>query len=309
MSRANVSTLNGVFPTDDEAQRLIVGPDSVTWQFASDVRLYLAPLYALLLQVAYPTVAAGVRHYSDFERRPWQRLWATIDYLLVLNYGGRDAIAMGCRLRELHKGFRGRKPDGEPYYALERDAYAWVHATLIDSYVSGHRHFGRPMTPSQVERFYRESLGLGRLIGVREGDLPSDWSGFRAYFERTVADQLGPSDTVERVLRAVGDPAAPEVPFLPEPLWKVLRLPARRAVYLGGVGLLTPELRARLQIAWTRRDMAEFRALSAGSRALTPLLPKRLKLFGPTQLRWRAEAIARGPLGSHGALQGTSGSA
>ena len=284
------------FPSEAEAERLTVGPESLTWQFGSDVRLYLAPLYPLLLQVAHPTVAAGVRDYSDFDRRPWQRLAGTIDYLLVLNYGGPDAVAVGRRLRELHKRFRGTRADGNPYYALERQSYAWVHATLIEAYVAGHRHFGRPMTPQQVERFYRESLGLGRLVGVREGDLPPDWDGFQTYFERTIAEQLGPNETVDRVLKAVGDPAAPDLP-LPEFLWRVLRAPARRTVFLGGVGLLPPRLRARLGVAWTRRDQTEFRALSAASRALTPVLPKQLKVTGPTQLRWRRKAIARGPLG------------
>jgi uncharacterized protein (DUF2236 family) len=286
-----------VFPTEAEARSLVVGPDSLTWQFGSDVRLYLAPLYPLLLQVAHPTVAAGVRDYSDFDRRPWQRLWGTIDYLLMLQYGGADAVATGRRLRELHKRFKGVRADGEPYYALEREAYAWVHATLLEAYVSGHRHFGRPMTREQVERFYREYVGLGRLVGVREDDLPSEWNDFRTYFERMTAHQLVANETVARVLRAVRYPAAPEVPFLPESLWKALRVPAARAVYLGGVGLLSPQLRARLGIPWTSRDESQFQALGAASRALTPVLPKRLKLLGPTQLRFRKRAIAHGPLG------------
>jgi uncharacterized protein (DUF2236 family) len=287
-----------VFPTDAEARSLIVGPESLTWQFGSDVRLYLAPLYPLLLQVAHPTVAAGVRDYSDFDRRPWQRLWGTIDYLLVLHYGGADAVATGRRLRELHKRFTGVRADGEPYYALEREAYAWVHATLLEAYVSGHRHFGRPMTREQVERFYREYVGLGRLVGVREDDLPPDWTGFRAYFERMTEHELVANETVERVLRAVRNPAAPEVPFLPESLWRALRVPAGRAIYVGGAGLLSPGLRARLGIRWTSRDESQFRALGAASRALTPVLPKRLKLLGPTQLRFRQRAIAHSPLGS-----------
>jgi uncharacterized protein (DUF2236 family) len=291
----------GPFPSEAAARELTLGPDSITWQFGSDVRLYLAPLYPLLLQVAHPTVAAGVRDYSEFERRPWERLWHTLDYLILLHYGGPEAVAVGRRLRELHKRFRGTRADGEPYYALERGAYAWVHATLLQTYVIAHRHFGRPMNPAQTERFYREYVGLGRLVGVRADDLPADWTGFQTYFERMLAEQLDRNETVERVLRATLDPAAPEVPFLPEPVWKAVRIPARRAVYLGGIGLLTPELRSRFGIEWTRRDGAEFRALSAASRALTPVLPRRLKIFGPTQLRWRREAIARGPLGSRAA--------
>src|SRR5437588_8503485 len=101
-------------PPDDELDSLRVGPGSLTWQFGSDLRLFLTMLYPLLLQVAHPTVGAGVRDYSDFERRPFNRLFGTLDYLLVLQYGGRDAVDMGRRLREIHKRFKGVKPDGEP---------------------------------------------------------------------------------------------------------------------------------------------------------------------------------------------------
>jgi uncharacterized protein (DUF2236 family) len=50
-----------------------------------------------------------------------------------------------------------------------------VHATLLESYVAGHAHFGQPMTQPQLGRFYVEYRALGRLVGVRERDLPVDW--------------------------------------------------------------------------------------------------------------------------------------
>ncbi len=286
-----------VFPTDEEIEELIVGPESVTWQYGSDIRLFLSPLYPLLLQVAHPTVGAGVRDYSDFEQRPWNRLLGTIDYLLVLQYGGTDAAAMGRRLREVHKRFKGVKPNGTRYSALEPEAYAWVHATLLDAYVTGHAHFGRPMHPDQIERFYREYVGLGRLIGVRAGDLPPDWRGFREYFDHVVEHELEHTVSVDRVLRAIREVALPDVPAVPDFVWKTLRVPARRALYVCGVGLLPPLLRERLRVSWTRRDATELRLIGTASRGLTPVLPRALKVTGPANLRWRRRAIARGPLG------------
>ncbi len=293
-----------LFPTDEEMDGLLVGPESVTWQFGSDVRLFLTMLYPLLLQVAHPTVGAGVRDYSDFEKRPWNRLFGTLDYLLVLQYGGNDAVAMGRRLRELHKRFKGVKPDGERYYALEPSAYAWVHATLLDAYVSAHAQFGRPMSPDQIERFYREYLGLGRLVGVREGDLPPDWQGFRSYFDRTVEQELEHTESVDRVLRAVRGVALPDVPFIPDLFWKALRLPAARAQYVCGVGLLPLGLRERLSADWRAREEREFKMIGAVTRRLTPVMPQQLLVSGPAQLRWRRKAIARGPLGDRGQQNG-----
>lgn len=287
----------GLFPSEDEIDALIVGPESVTWQFSSDVRLFFAPLYALLLQVAHPTVGAGVRDYSDFDERPLERLLRTIDYLVLLQYGGREAIAVGSQLRELHKRFTGVRTDGQHYYALERGAYTWVHATLLETYVRAHEHFGRPMTRAQVERFYREYTGLGRLVGVRAEDLPETWEGFRAYFDRMIEQELAHNETVDRVLDAARKPSPPELPFVPELISKALRVPASRLMYLGGVGLLSVGLRERLRIPWSQHDERHFRRLAASSRALEHVLPASLKTFGPTQLRWRRRAIARGPFG------------
>lgn len=287
---------DGAIIDEVRAHRLLVGPDSVCWQFASDVRLNLVMLYPLLLQVAHPTVAAGVRDFSDFERRPYERLLRTVDYVSLLVYGGEQAIAAGRRLRALHKQFRGVRDDGRPYYALEPGAYAWVHATLLRSYVAGHAQFGRPMRPEQIERFYREYRGLGRLIGVRPRDLPATWSGFCDYFERVSQTQLGPNDSVRRVLRAV-ELIGPAVMPLPGPIWSVMGIPARRAIWLGGVGLIEPELRRRLEISWNIADELAFRTLGQLTRATTPVMPDRLKVAGPAQLEARRTAIAHGPFG------------
>jgi uncharacterized protein (DUF2236 family) len=285
-----------VFPTEAELDGLILGPDSVAWRVTSDLRLNVAMLYPLLLQVAHPTVDAGVTDHSDFEHRPWDRLLRTMDYVSLLVYGGRDAIAAGQRLRRLHRRFKGTKTDGTSYSALEPQAYAWVHATLIATYVHAHAHFGTPMSERDTARFYAEYRGLGRLIGVRERDLPENWAGFRAYFRRTARTTLEPTDSVRRVLDTVNRVGAPPTPVTGR-LWPVIRLPARRVVWLGGVGLLEPAVRRRLDIGWTSLDAAQFRVLSTVSRTLDPLMPASLKVTGPGHLRWRRGEIESGPLG------------
>jgi len=283
-------------PSEEEAERLLVGPESITWQRASDVRLFFVMLYPLLLQLAHPVVGAGVIDFSDFERRPWRRLLGTLDWVTLLVYGGRDAIPAGRRLRELHRRIRGVRPDGRRYSALEPPAYAWVHATLIEAYIAGHRHFGTPLRPAECESFYQQYRGLGRLCGVREQDLPADWESFRRYFEETTERVLEPTEAVFRVLATVR--AAPPPPLWPRLLpWRALRWPAARAVWLGGVGLLGARLRARLGIRFSRRDELAFQALGRLSRSLDPLLGESLRTVGPAQLRVRRRAIARGPLG------------
>ncbi len=286
-----------VLPSDSEIPGLVLGPRSVAWRRASDPRLYLGAGYALLLQIAHPTVGAGVRDFSTFEKDPWDRLLRTIDYVNLSVYGGREAAAVGRRLRELHKPIRGTNPDGTRYHALEPEAYAWVHGTLAESIVAGQAYLGRPLPPDETERFYREWLGVGRFVGVREGDLPPDWSGFRAYFDRTVAERLERTETVDRFLRAIEEIPRPAVPMLPRALWHLLRKLPARALWIGAVGPLPPVLRERFGITWTSTNDVEFRAQAALLRALTPLMPRRLRISGPDYLRWRRCEIARGPLG------------
>lgn len=290
-----------VFPSDAEIDEILVGPDSVAWQRVSDIRLYLVMVYALLLQVAHPTVGAGVRDYSDFERRPWHRLLETVDYVTLLVYGGARAVPAGRRLRELHRRFTGVREDGRRYHALEPGAYAWVHATLIDTYVTGHAHFGTRLSAAETERFYAEYRRLGRLIGVRERDLPPTWTAFREYFDRMTGEELRHNESVDRVLRAIRHVPAPPAP-VPELAWRLARIPAADALRLGALGPMSPELRDRLKASWSWRDEARFRTLGLMSRSLGPVLPESLRITGPGQLRWRQEAIAHRSLRDRAAV-------
>jgi uncharacterized protein (DUF2236 family) len=299
MARDYISQPGMLFPSDTESERLILGPDSVAWRATSDLRLYLGMLYPLLLQVSHPTVDAGVSEHSEFQARPWERLLRTVDYVSLLVYGGREAIAAGRRLRAMHKRFRGTRADGSRYSALEPAAYAWVHATLIDTYVRANARFVHALTPPELDRFYREYRAVGRLIGVRERDLPPTWLEFRAYFDATARAALTRTKSVERVLATIRDPGPPPMPISAR-LWPMVKFPARRAVWLGGIGMMDPRLRAHLSIGWTPLDEAQFRALCVLSRATGPAMPAGLRMIGPGHLRWRSTEIATGPLGPSG---------
>jgi uncharacterized protein (DUF2236 family) len=279
--------------SEQQARALTLGPESVSWRYASDLRLFFGSLSALLLQVAHPTVGSGVRDHSNFVREPWARLFRTIDWVNLTIYGGEDAVEVSVKLREIHRRIRGTNPDGSRYNALEPGAYAWVHATLIYSVVNGQRLFGSGMRPAEVDRMYREWLGLGALLGLRDGDLPEDWPGLLAYIDDVIATKLVHHPTVDVVLRASARPARPEsLPGWTDPLWRIGRLPLAHVLTLTGIGTLPPALRARLGIRWTRWQEREFRAIARLSRSLTPVLPKSLRINGPVYLRARRNAIA-----------------
>lgn len=271
----------------DTAQ-LVPKPGSVTWRYAGDVRLLATGAYAILLQVSHPTVGAGVSEHSDFRADLWGRLLRTLDYSYAMTYGGTElAAATGRGIREMHKAIEGVRPDGQRYHALEPEAYAWVHATLAHSIVRGHELLGRPMSRRDVEHFYAEWRLSGELIGVRERDLPESWGEFGRYFERMAAERLERTTAVEEVLEALAEPTKPDLRFLPDPAWRLARVPAVHQLDLVTAGLLGPELRARLDVPWSRGKERELQLLARVSRAMTPLLPRTLRNVGPAYLRWR----------------------
>lgn len=269
------------------------------WRYGGDPRLVGTGAFAILLQVGHPTVGAGVSEYSEFRNDPWGRLLRTLDYSYTMTYGGPEAAAeMGRRIREMHKHIKGVKPNGERYHALEPEAYAWVHATLAHAIVEGHRLLGSGVPENEVDQFYDEWRRAGRLIGVRDQDLPETWAEFGEYFDRMVEERLERTPAVDEVLQALREPAGPELPFLPDAAWKVLRVPASHQVALVSAGLLGPTLRERYGISWSRRKERELQVFAAASRAVTPLLPRRMRNVGPSYLRWRREALERGDVAS-----------
>jgi uncharacterized protein (DUF2236 family) len=290
---------NGVLPSAEELPALVPTPGSIVWRTAGDARLLFGAGYTLLLQVAHPVVGAGVREHSNFRADPWGRLLRTLDYTYGTTYGGPQlAGQIGRRIREMHKQIKGELPDGSRYWALEPEPYAWVHATLADAIVAGNERFGRPLRGDEREAFYQQWRALGRLIGVREADLPDDWSGFRCYFDRMVAERLEDTASVHDVLETLDRPDRPPLPGLTDWSWRVARLPAAVALRLGTVGMLPPILRERFGLRWTRAQELELRALGRAARAATPLMPAWMRTMGPGYLRWRHEAIERGDVAS-----------
>ena len=192
-------------------------------------------------------------------------------------------------MRELHKSIKGTNPDGSRYHALEPEAYAWVHATLIEATVRGRRKFVAPMTRLR-DRSASTTLGCrsGACSASGRGDLPEDWDGFRDYFATMSHDRLERNETVDKV---VGTLAAREPPPIPgmKALWPVLRLAPARAMKVATVGMLRKPLRARFGLGWTRRDAIEMKLMMRASRAATPLLPKSLgEEMGHRHLAWRS---------------------
>jgi uncharacterized protein (DUF2236 family) len=283
-----------MLPTEEEVFELVPGPGSITWERAADARTLLAAGYALVLQVSHPVVGAGVADHSSYRQDPWGRLFRTLDLTTSLVYATpqeASAVARGVRAR--HRQIKGVRPDGGRYHALEPDAYAWVWASLFNAITCAHKRFGRPLDVQQHERFWSEWRRLGRLLGVRERDLPATLNAYEGYFQDVVQELLEDNASVRGVLASIDELVRPPLPRYVEPAWRIGSRPGAHALRLATVGMLPPVLRERFALGWTPTQELELSALGATSRALTPLMPRALREYGPSYRRWRRRDAGR----------------
>lgn len=262
-------------PPEDELAPL--GPDSVAWSVFGELTFVLGASRRLLIDVAHPVVATGVREFSVFETDPYGRAERTLDMIMGVVYGRSEAVATARKLRDLHQNFKGRNADGSRWSALNPEAFHWVHASLVHGVYTQQQVLGRGWKPGEVEQFYLEMRQVGRLYGVREQDMPPDWDAFCAWFDEMTATKLERSDITDRVLAVVGGPKPPPmIPVLRRPfIWNYTVRPVAGAVLtLVTAGLLTPELRDLLGVRWNGSRKIAFGALAAVSRVFLPRLPR-----------------------------------
>ena len=165
-------------PGPDGPDPGLYGPDSEAWRLNREAMLLLgAGPRALLLQLAHPSVAAGVADHSDFRADPWRRLAGTLRSYLTVVYGSTGvARAEIRRLNALHRAITG-----PGYTARDPELSLWVHATLVDSTMAVADAWLEPMSMERRAAFYAETRPIGRAFGVPESLLPADIGAFDEY--------------------------------------------------------------------------------------------------------------------------------
>jgi uncharacterized protein (DUF2236 family) len=250
---------------------------TAAWKYFGDFRDALLAGQVLVLQVAHPVVAAGVRDHSDYTSDPWTRLMRTGASLSIYVYGGvAGAQVEAARLRSLHRSFTGTS-DGHRYSALDPDAYAWVHATLVKVPVDTQRFFGRTLSTSELDEYYAQMCDIGRVLGVRERDLPPDWAAFERYYDSMVAGFAG-NPTITTLFETIRTVRKP-VPWLPDSWW---RWHGRAQMFLIRA-TLPPAFRQRLGLQWTPDDQRKFARFAYAVRLLATPIPPGLRT---AHMRW-----------------------
>jgi uncharacterized protein (DUF2236 family) len=231
--------------------------DSIIRQVDSELVLLLGGGRALLMQLAHPLVARGVAEHSDFEANPLARLERTLMATYTVVFGtSAQAARAGRSVHAVHQ-----RVTGEDYRANDPDLLLWVHATLVDTALTIHRRFLRPLGNADAERYYQESTRVAEVFGLSRDQQPEDLAAFRAYLdamERSLAD--GMTEQSRQLAHAALHP----------------RLPWLTAPVMGGVrqlttGLMPPRLRKAYGLRW---DIGRQAALDTASLALRTGLPR-----------------------------------
>ncbi|WP_327089690.1 DUF2236 domain-containing protein [Nonomuraea sp. NBC_01738] len=280
------------------------GPGSMHWETAGEYRNLLVAGSALVLQTMHPAVGAAVAAHSAYKDDPWGRLDRTLTSVQKWVYGGAAGPAEGRRLREMHAPISGVDEQGRAYHALNGDAWAWVHWTLFERFITLNEYFGRPYPVQRQELLFAESKQLARILRVSEREMPADLAAFWDYFDHMVAERLEPHPTALDVLEVLhGTPMPPRLPAALRRAWVPVGMASGEFNHFLAVGTLPPAVRRKLGLAWSGRDERRLRRIGRAIALVTPRLPERLRYM---PIAYRARRAARGRPVVNGAFRESS---
>jgi uncharacterized protein (DUF2236 family) len=249
------------------------GPDSVSWRLHSEPVLWVGGLRSLVLQALHPVAMRGVADHSDYRTDPWGRLRRTATYVGSVTYGStEEAERTADRIRRLHERLGGIDPvTGRHYRVDDPDLLLWVHACLVDSFLTTARRSGVRISAAEADRYVAEQVIAAELVGIPAADTPPTVADLDAYLLGMVPE-LKATPEAREVARLMVVP--------PMPTWVQLATPARPAWF--AVGSLALALLPR----WARRmlrlpglpitDSAATAALR-GLRLVTSVAPQSMR--------------------------------
>jgi uncharacterized protein (DUF2236 family) len=188
------------------------GPDSVSWRVQHDPASVVGGIRALYLQSLHPEVLLGFHGVTSVRDDPWGRLSRTGKYVNQITYGTvAEADAAAARVRRVHATLGLDRPEW----------LLWVHCGAVDSWLSGHRRSGAPMTDAEADRYVQEQVVAARLAGCVVDDVPRTVAELSAYLTSMRPRLDVTPETRENVRGLLWPPMTPRVAYLTpaRPAW------------------------------------------------------------------------------------------
>src|SRR5262245_16747981 len=223
--------------TRDASARSAPAPrsESVTWKLHREVALLTGWGRAILLQIAHPLIAQGVAEHSAFAAGSWgrvRRLRQTLASMLALTFGDAQEVARAADgINRIHDRVHGtipvghsRFPAGTAYSAHDPDLLAWVHVTLLDSFLLAYELFVGPLKDEERDRYCAEATRIEPLLGIPPGRLPLSHAALvDAVRTKLESGEIAVGNAARTIARQVLDPPLPP---LARPVFALVRLPA-----------------------------------------------------------------------------------
>ncbi|HYB41413.1 MAG TPA: oxygenase MpaB family protein, partial [Candidatus Methylomirabilis sp.] len=177
---------------------------------------------------------------------------------------------------------------GTRYSAHDPALLAWVHATLLDSFLLAYELFVAPLTGAERDRYCEESSSMGPLLGIPPGWLPRTAPELRVYLADALSSgQIEVTATARALSREIVNPPAP---LIVRPLLALARWPA--------IGLLPPGIRAAYGFSWSPGQERALAALGASCRRLIPFVPPAVRHWPAARAAEARERRAAGAVSS-----------
>lgn len=248
-------------------------PDSIIWRVDRETAVGLAGTCALLMQIAHPLVAAGVRDHSSFEVDMAGRLRRTLSLTLAMVFGSREAAAQAARVINA----RHRTVNGAGYSATDPKLLLWVQATLIYSALHAYAAFIRPLSEQERDQYFQETKEIGVLLGIPWESYPERVSELDAYLEAMIErGEVSVGEDARRMARLLLYPRLPGVPG-------IAFLPLRIIT----AGLLPTSLRESYGLNWGRGQRAAYTVCRIGLHGLVLIAPSAIRFLPPARQAYR----------------------
>jgi uncharacterized protein (DUF2236 family) len=258
-------------PTPGDAG--LFGPDSVSWQVLREASVVAGGVRALLMHAAHPLVVAGARQTGMYERDPWRRLERTLRQTFTVVFGTRaEALAASRRIDDVHGAIRGiDEVTGLSYDARDPDLLLWVHACLIDSFLTLERQTVGRLDDAGRQRFHQEQMTGVALLGLPRDRIPPTVEGLRGYLDDVIASGALRHTADAATVAAVIQHPPPGVPH--RRLWTVVSFLAFHT--------LPPGVRSLYGVRHTTWHERLLRVQGFVDRHNRALLPARFRYIAP----------------------------
>lgn len=271
---------------DDSSTPVPLGPDSLTWKYFGDWRGMLQGVWAGSMQNMHPGLGAGVEEHSQFFDERWERLYRSLYPIAGVVFDGDRAQQTAEEVRGYHTRIKGVDKLGRRYHALDPDTFYWAHATFFMGTIVTADNFSGGLTEAQKRQLFTEHIQWYRLYGMSMRPVPETWEAFQEYWDHMCRNVLEDNKATRDVLDLSGLGKPPYMTWLPDPLWRLARIPLARGFVWLTVGMYDQPVRDLLGYSWGSRDQKFHNAVGRTVNAVFRLVPWRYRYQPRARAGW-----------------------